>query len=100
MNNNNRIYIAGKISNIEAEAGIIFDLAERILSGKHPEADIINPMRLPHDHDRTHEAYMKECLEALAECGTIYLLPNWKDSKGACMEVEFAIRHNIKIELL
>lgn len=90
-----RIYIAGKITGMEAEAKILFEEAEQKLlrSG----FDVVNPMKLPHQHDRTWESYMNECIPALRTCTAMILLPNWKDSRGAREEVIEAVDKDITI---
>ena len=47
--------------------------------------------------DGKEEKYLKGDLELLACCDYIYLLPNWKQSKGARNEVKFAKEHHIEI---
>lgn len=91
-----KIYIAGKITGMESEALKMFSLAEAILKKNNPEAEIVNPMRLSHDHDKTWESYMKECIKELVTCTHIFALPNWKESKGAKEEVRLAKKLKIK----
>src|SRR5690554_148008 len=89
-----KVYIAGKVTGIEEEAYVLFNEVEQALIKEGYEA--INPMKLPHDHDKSWEAYMKECISILTSCDYIILLPNWKDSKGA--RLEQAIAYNLKIK--
>lgn len=35
--------------------------------------------------------------QILNQCDAIFMLPDWKDSKGACVEHETAIKMNIPI---
>lgn len=89
------IYISGKITGIEAEAAQLFEAAENHLRslGKVP----VNPMKLKHDHDKTWESYMVECLMAMVECDEVYMLSNWQDSKGAKLEMEYAKQWKLKV---
>ena len=90
------IYIAGKVSGIEMEARVLFKTAEiKLLLQGH---DVINPMELPHDHDKTWQSYMRECISAMMKADALYLLPNWRESKGARIEVQLA--HNLGIKIL
>lgn len=42
------------------------------------------------------DIFLKGDLELLSCCDYIYLLPNWKQSKGAREEVKWARKHKIK----
>jgi hypothetical protein len=79
-----KIYISGKVSGIEEEAITIFKVAENYL--KHKGLSPVNPMSLPHEHDKSWHSYMKEDIKALCDCDAIYMLSNWTDSKGAIIE--------------
>jgi nucleoside 2-deoxyribosyltransferase len=87
----NKIYIAGKITGREIEAKIEFKKAENHLKDKGWE--VVNPMELPHNHDKKWISYMRECIKELLDCDSIYFLPNWEDSRGAKIE------HNIASDL-
>ena len=90
-----KVYISGKISGIEKEAFLLFENAENelIKSGFEP----INPMKLPHNHDKSWHSYMKEDIIALCQCDRVIMLPNWKDSKGAIIENLIATMISIPI---
>lgn len=90
-----KIYIAGKITGIEDQAVALFDGAARWLSGRGYEA--VNPMLLGHDHDQRWESYMKVCLKALIDCDAIYLIDNWRDSRGAVVEYNLALMLGMEI---
>jgi hypothetical protein len=91
-----KIYISGKISGLpEAEAFKNFDTATEILVAMG--YSVVNPMYLPHNHEKTWEAYMKEDIEALMKCDAIFMLKNWRDSKGAKIEHDLAECLNFKI---
>ena len=97
MNNEKkRVYIAGKISGMEPLAKTKFQEAENFLLKFGFE--VVNPMTLPHDHDKSWEAYMKECIKSLVDCDFIYLLENWTYSPGAI--IEFNLAYTLKIEIL
>ena len=90
------VYIAGKVSGIEIEARVLFKRAEiELLIQGH---DVINQMELEHDHDKTWQSYMRECISAMMKADALYLLPNWRESKGARIEVQLA--HNLGIKIL
>lgn len=89
------IYISGKITGIEQSAPAIFAKAESFLfeCGYKP----INPMKLPHNHDKTWLAYMREDLAALILCDAIFMLSNWKESRGAKIEHNLALSLGLNI---
>jgi len=83
-----KIYLSGKISGLPiCEAIKNFESAENQLKGF---ADIVNPMRLRHDHDKSWQSYMKEDIKALMNCDAIAMLPNFNKSKGALIELNLA----------
>lgn len=84
-----KIYIAGKITGRIEEAEIEFSNAETEL--KEGGYEVVNPMKLPHKHDKEWRSYMRECIKALCDCDAIYLLPNWNKSEGAVIEHGLAV---------
>ena len=42
-------------------------------------------------NDKTWDECMIECLKCLDSCDTIYMLRDWEDSKGACIEIGYAL---------
>jgi hypothetical protein len=94
--NNPKIYIAGKIGSLpESVYKANFDNAKHEVSERG--FDPISPVDLPHNHERTWEAYMREDLIALLSCNAVYALDNWTDSPGATVEVELAIKVGIHV---
>lgn len=91
-----RIYISGKISGIEAEAEQIFQDAETELIKQGYE--VVNPMKLNHQHDKSWHSYMKEDVKALCDCDEIFMLSNWDKSKGALIELTIAMYLGIKVK--
>lgn len=91
----NRIYIAGKITGLtEPRYKYLFETAEQgFLLLKY---EVINPVKLPDDHDKSWKAYMRVCLPALRTCNYIFMLNNWADSRGARLEEWYAKRYGIK----
>lgn len=82
-----RIYISGKISGLKPEvAQENFARIEQMI-GINKNNLIINPMKLPHKHKKSYEDYMKECIYALLECDTIFMMKNHKESQGAMLEL-------------
>lgn len=90
-----KIYIAGKISGIEEQAEKTFSFVEKqlVLEG----FDVVNPMKLPHNHNKSWESYMKECIAALVYCDIIYPIKGFEDSRGACIELQLAKDLGLKV---
>lgn len=84
-----KIYISGPITGVEnyAEA---FEQAEKKLIADGYE--VVNPCKLPHNHDKSWESYLKEDIKSMMDCDAVYLLPNWGKSSGARLECHIAIR--------
>lgn len=93
-----KIYISGQITGLELEeAKAKFNRAETMLQekGYHP----VNPMRLnPHEENKTWKEYMLDDLDALFDCEAIYLLDNWRESKGA--RIEYQIAREMEMQIL
>lgn len=91
-----KIYISGKITGLKfEEAFYLFYKAEKLLQSQG--YSVVNPMKLPHEHDLSWESYMKEDLKAMLDCDSIYLLPNYKDSRGAMIEYQLALDLNLMV---
>lgn len=90
-----KIYISGRISGIEDTAAAIFENAEYFLNQQGNI--VVNPMKLPHNHDKSWESYMREDLKALLGCDAIYMLKNWQESRGAIIEHQLAESLNLII---
>jgi len=85
------VYIAGKITGLHNYAERFKEGCDKVRKlGLNP----INPVTLPHRHNKSWEAYMRECIIAMLNCKYIYALNNWQDSKGATIEVNLAISLN------
>ena len=90
------VYIAGSISGRDyKEAREHFSRVQKNFMEKGIQH--INPMKLDHDHDKSWEAYMKECIKALMSCDAIYMLKGWEESRGALIEFKLAVSLDYKI---
>ena len=84
----NTVYISGKITGMEEQAYKNFEEAENYITSLG--FNVINPMKLTHNHDKTWNSYMKECLKHLMDCDYIYLINGYEESKGAKLELYIA----------
>ena len=87
-----KIYIAGKITG-EPHFKNIFKCAELTLQ-RH-DYTVMNPAELPEGFSQ--EDYMHICFAMIDVCDAVFLLSNWKDSKGANLEFEYAVNNKIKV---
>ncbi|MBZ0246323.1 MAG: DUF4406 domain-containing protein [Cyclobacteriaceae bacterium] len=89
-------YIAGKITGLPVE--------EVTAKFKAAEAKVISlgltpicPLDLSHNHGKSWEEYMREDITALLNCEYMYALKDWRQSTGATIEVELALKLGITI---
>lgn len=93
-----KIYISGKITGLPAEEyKPLFQEAEDLLTTRFNAVEVINPCKIDHLPDATYEEYMLRDIAELFCCDAIYMLPNWKDSRGARMEHAIAIEMDITV---
>jgi len=92
-------YLAGPITGCERNNIDAFREAQKTVESRGYKAIV------PHDlfkgYDTTgykHADYMKRCYQALILADVIVLLPNWRHSKGANLEVQFAQEIGIKLD--
>ena len=73
-----------------------FGTAQKFLEDKGYE--VVNPLEVVNDWKMPWDQAMELCIEALSKCDAIYMLSDWKDSKGALTEHEYAEFNNIQIQ--
>lgn len=85
-----KVYLSGAISSIPyEEAKKKFDKTEEDLTAWGFE--VVNPMKaVPYKEGRTWLGYMVRAIAQLIRCDVIYMLPNWKQSRGAKIERRIA----------
>lgn len=77
-----KIYISGGMSGLPENNYPAFMEAEQRL--RHL-GDIVNPARIE-PSVKTWEWFMRADIKALMDCDAIYMLPGWKESRGALIE--------------
>jgi hypothetical protein len=91
-----KIYIAGKVTGLpQQEVVDKFAKAQNLLEDSGFE--VINPTVLITDYDTPWDLAMKLCVKALMDCQCIYLLADWRSSKGANIERNLACLLDIEI---
>lgn len=97
-----KVFISGKITG-EPIDECYYKFAEACghIMGLEKEdqiIEIVNPLWLKGIHfGISHKEAMEICLEALKDCSHIYMLKDWKESKDAMIEHQFAMDNGIKI---
>ncbi|MRJ11382.1 DUF4406 domain-containing protein [Ornithobacterium rhinotracheale] len=93
-----KIYIAGKVTGEEPSvAKRKFKDAENKIKSIFSSAIVVNPIELVNDINMDWNNAMRICLNELSTCDMIYLLPCWKNSKGAEIERDFALNNKLII---
>lgn len=98
-----RIYISGRISGLDLGfAKTLFQDGERkaaIFFGQFSnEVITVNPMmKVSEGEYKTYNDYMREDIKLLMDCAGIWMLRNWKESKGARFEHYIAKWLNLAI---
>ena len=62
--------------------------------------DVITPHKNTagyQQYEFTHERYLEQDINILSRCDAIIMMNGWRDSKGACIEMEYAREENIPI---
>ena len=73
-----------------------FGLAQQQLQDKGFK--VVNPLEVVNDWKMPWDQAMELCIAALSKCDSIYMLSDWKKSKGAQLEHEYAELNEIEIE--
>ena len=84
------IYISGKITGlpIEEVEDNFYNAQNRL---EEAGFKVVNPLNNGLSADDKWQNHMKADIKLLMECNTIYLLSNWKDSKGATIKRDIAV---------
>lgn len=93
---NSKCYIAGKITGLDwGEVVKKFNEAETEMA--HMGFDPVNPITASNPEEKTWEGYMKAGLIEMMQCSTVYALNDWRESKGATIEIHLAVQLGIDI---
>lgn len=94
-------YISGKITNGESEQPNFkyFFEAEELLWKREDCTTVFNPAKLEEKEYATWEHYLARDVKYIIDNRpTLYMLPNWEESKGARLEHELAKLLDLPIE--
>lgn len=91
-----KIYISGQITGIPIEESTAnFDRLEKRLTDAGHE--VLNPMKLTHNHEKTWLKYMQEDIYHLMDCEFLVFMENSVYSKGAGIEICIARMFEIPV---
>lgn len=82
-------YIAGKVNGLDNYKEYFDEAEGELCKFGHV---CMNPSVLPEGFP--WEAYMPICYAMIDCCDAVFMLKNWKDSKGAKLEHEYAKQHH------
>ena len=82
------IYIAGPMTGIENFNFPAFNKAAKFLRSKG--FGVVNPAEIAPVTGMSWRWYMQQDIPQLVKCDAIYLLPGWRQSKGATLEHHIA----------
>ena len=82
-----KIFIAGPITGVPDYKQHFAAAEKRLRDAGHVT---MNPATLAENEGFDHADYMHVCFAMLRVCKGIYLLEGWRESKGACMEFNYA----------
>lgn len=92
-----KVYIAGKITGLPWEPTVAkFAQAENKL--KAQGYTVVNPITLVNDPNIGWADAMRICIASLIDCDMIFMLADSVDSRGAKIELQTAIDHNLEID--
>ena len=86
------VYLSGKITGDEKYKEKFKAAEQRLTDAGYT---VINPALLP--SDMPIEKYMPICLAMLEQADAVYMLEDWKTSKGAILERKYAIYQDIEV---
>lgn len=85
------MYISGKISGLTDLNKPKFETAENFLRFRFgTDSYVINPHKINHSENSTYSSYMRKDIAAMLKCEWVIVLDDWKNSRGAIVEVLLA----------
>jgi len=92
-----KVYIAGKVTGLE-KAEVFKKFNESKCQLKKQGCITMSPAVLASNEGFGHSDYMHVCFAMIDVCDAVYMQKDWRDSKGARMELQYA--KNLKKRIL
>lgn len=94
-----KVYISGKITGKPLDLAVKeFRAVSMHLHGYSGITEVVNPMKeVPYVEGKIWEDYMKDDIKLLLDCDAIWMMNDWKDSKGARFEYLIAKKIGLSI---
>ena len=90
-----RIYLAGPMSGLPGLNYAAFnEEAKRLRALSYA---VENPAENPEPHCRSWLGYMRMAVRQLSTCDAVFMLPGWRNSRGACIEHQLAVGLGLEI---
>ena len=84
-----KVYIAGKITGLD-EALVFKKFNESKRQLRRQGCSVMSPAVLASNDGFAHSDYMHICFTMIDVCDAVYMQKDWRDSKGARMELQYA----------
>ena len=93
------VFISGKYSGNVDENIAYAETFARVLwdEGYTVVCPHLNTANFNEDGATSWKDYLQGDLEILSRCDIVFALPNWKDSKGSKIEIDYALRKAIPV---
>ncbi len=85
-----KVYISGKITGLPIEEAKD-NFSKVQIKLEEQGYKVVNPLENGLPTNAKWKDHMKADIKLLMDCDTIYLMKNWKDSKGAKVERDIAV---------
>jgi len=80
-----KVYISGMITSLKHDA-YRYEFQKAALAIQETGHDSVDPSELGKPEHRSWHYYMKKAIPQLCDCDAIYMLKNWRKSRGAKLE--------------
>ena len=91
----NRVFISGPMSGYKQYNFPAFNAAAKRLTDEGMIA--VNPADIGVVEGAKWEDYVRATIRLMMTCERVYVLPNWQESRGACLEIDIATQLGMPI---
>ena len=87
-----KVYIAGAITT-DPNYLLKFERCQKMIECFG--VDVVNPCKLNHRKDATFQEHLRVDIAAMLLCDSVYFMKDWRQSRGATMEMKMCLEFNI-----